>query len=210
MWFVTIHPFDDGTAELRGPLPIWYWLDQREVRSASTACRRKSGRNETSITKNWKRYRKGILISRNGCAGIWTAWIALSKESRKSWPTSSKKHASGSFRNVTFNNRQKDILMRLLEGFEGNLTTSKYAKIEKCLRIRLCATSKSFLSWASATRYRGGRSTSYSLLGPPETRSVDRARNTLKRGHCKHFPTEAGDMFFQFFGSRPTAWQPIS
>ena len=37
-----------------------------------------------------------------------------------------KKHAE-----AAFNDRQRDVLNRLLDGFEGKLTTAKYAAIEK-------------------------------------------------------------------------------
>ena len=85
LWFVSIHPFDDGNGRIAlGHCRYGFWLDPRGVRSASTACQRKSGRNEMSITRNWKQYRSGILISPNGCAGIWTVWIVLSKEPRRS------------------------------------------------------------------------------------------------------------------------------
>jgi Fic family protein len=37
-----------------------------------------------------------------------------------------------SVRDVPLNDRQKLVLTRLLDGFEGKLTTSKYAKLAKC------------------------------------------------------------------------------
>ena len=35
-------------------------------------------------------------------------------------------------RDVSLNDRQRLVLNRLLDGFEGKLTTSKYAKLAKC------------------------------------------------------------------------------
>ena len=43
-----------------------------------------------------------------------------------------KAHFWEKYRGASFNARQRDILNRLLDGFEGKLTSSKYAKIEKC------------------------------------------------------------------------------
>ena len=63
-----------------------------------------------------------------------------------------------------FNDRQRDIINQLLNGFEGKLTSSKWAKLEKCsqdtaLRDIDDLLRKHVLQKESA----GGRSTSYSL-----------------------------------------------
>ncbi|HVN02795.1 MAG TPA: DUF4172 domain-containing protein [Bryobacteraceae bacterium] len=50
LWFVTVHPFDDGN----GPGPI------REHSSASTACRRRFTWNGTPITRSWKQPRRAL------------------------------------------------------------------------------------------------------------------------------------------------------
>jgi Fic family protein len=66
---------------------------------------------------------------------------------------------------AAFNERQRDMLNRLLDGFEGNLTSSKWAKIEKCspdtaLRDITDLVDRGILKKDAG----GGRSTSYSLL----------------------------------------------
>jgi Fic family protein len=60
--------------------------------------------------------------------------------------------------------RQRLILNRLLDGFQGNLTTTKYAKLAKCsqdtaLRGILPLVERGILVRSHA----GGRSTSYTL-----------------------------------------------
>jgi len=65
---------------------------------------------------------------------------------------------------VSLNERQTLILNRLIEGFEGKLTTSKYAKLAKCsqdtaLRDILALVGQGILVRNPA----GGRSTSYAL-----------------------------------------------
>ena len=65
---------------------------------------------------------------------------------------------------VVLNNRQRLVLHRLLDGFEGKLTTSKYAKLAKCsqdtaLRDILPLVERGILVRNPA----GGRSTSYAL-----------------------------------------------
>ena len=51
------------------------------------------------------------------------AILAGRAQEARFWET----HAS-----AAFNDRQRDMLNRLLDGFEGKLTSSKWAKIEKC------------------------------------------------------------------------------
>jgi Fic family protein len=71
------------------------------------------------------------------------------------------------------NGRQRMISNKLLDGFEGKLTSSKWAKIVKCsqdtaLRDILDLVDKGILKKESA----GGRSTSYLL-------SLDDAQETM-------------------------------
>ena len=63
-----------------------------------------------------------------------------------------------------FNERQRDMVNRLLDGFEGKLTSSKWAKLEKCspdtaLRDIDDLVERGILKKDDG----GGRSTSYSL-----------------------------------------------
>jgi len=65
---------------------------------------------------------------------------------------------------VPLNDRQRLMLNRLLDGFEGQLTTSKYAKLAKCsqdtaLRDILPLVERGIL----VRNPEGGRSTSYAL-----------------------------------------------
>jgi Fic family protein len=67
---------------------------------------------------------------------------------------------------TTLNERQRSMINRLLNGFEGKLTSSKWAKLVKCsqdtaLRDIEVLIQKGILTKNSA----GGRSTSYSLAG---------------------------------------------
>jgi Fic family protein len=65
---------------------------------------------------------------------------------------------------IAINDRQRLVLNRLLDGFEGKLTTSKYAKLAKCsqdtaLRDILALVERGILIRGSER----GRSTGYSL-----------------------------------------------
>jgi Fic family protein len=81
-------------------------------------------------------------------------------------------------RDVSLNDRQRLVLNRLLDGFEGKLTTSKYAKLAKCsqdtaLRDILPLVERHIL----ARRPEGGRSTSYALAAIDPTTLLGRVEN---------------------------------
>lgn len=72
------------------------------------------------------------------------------------------------------NPRQRKVLNRLLDGFEGTLTSSKWAKLGKCsqdtaLRDITQLVALGMLAKAPA----GGRSTRYELVDPPGERFSD-------------------------------------
>jgi Fic family protein len=65
----------------------------------------------------------------------------------------------------TLNERQRDMINRLLEGFEGKLTSSKWAKIEKCSQDTASRDIGNLVNRGLLTKDpAGGRSTSYSLV----------------------------------------------
>ena len=67
----------------------------------------------------------------------------------------------------TFNERQRVMLSRLLDGFEGKLTSSKWAAIAKCSQDTAGRDIDDLLKRGVLTRdAAGGRSTSYSLVTP--------------------------------------------
>ena len=62
------------------------------------------------------------------------------------------------------NDRQRDVLNRLLDGFEGKLTTSKWAKLAKCSQDTALRDINDLVDRGIlAEDAGGGRSTSYSL-----------------------------------------------
>jgi Fic family protein len=69
-------------------------------------------------------------------------------------------------RDAAFNLRQKDMLIRLLEGFTGKLTASKWAKIQKCSPDTALRDINDLITQGVLMRDAGGgRSTAYLLMG---------------------------------------------
>jgi Fic family protein len=68
---------------------------------------------------------------------------------------------------VALNDRQRDMLNRLLDRFEGKLTSSKWAKIEKCSADTALRDINDLIERRILEKDAGGgRSTSYSLAEP--------------------------------------------
>ncbi len=65
------------------------------------------------------------------------------------------------------NNRQREVINRMLGGFEGFLTTSKYAKLAKCSQDTALRDIRELLERGIIVQNPGrGRSTSYRLAEP--------------------------------------------
>ena len=65
----------------------------------------------------------------------------------------------------SFNDRQRKIVNRLLDGFEGKLTSSKWAKLTKCSQDTASRDINDLVEPGILEKdAAGGRSTSYSLV----------------------------------------------
>lgn len=165
LWFVTTHPFDDGNGRIARAIS-----DMCLARSEQSAQRFYSMSAQIRLERN--AYYDILEQTQKGDLDVtsWFEWflscldraldgaeIALSTVLRKArfWEA----HAG-----ATLNDRQRRVLNRLLEGFEGKMTSSKWAKLAKCsqdtaLRDITDLLDRGILAKDPA----GGRSTSYSL-----------------------------------------------
>lgn len=166
LWFVTIHPFGDGNGRIARAI-----ADMSLARSEDSAQRFYSMSAQIRIERNayysiLERTQKGDLDITEwlewflGCLGraIEGAEKILANVFLKAdfW----KKYAGESF-----NDRQRDMLNRLMSGFEGNLTSSKWAKIEKCSQDTASRDIDNLIERKILKKEEGGgRSTSYSLV----------------------------------------------
>jgi Fic family protein len=165
LWFVTIHPFDDGNGRIARAI-----ADMSLARSEDSSQRFYSMSAQIRLERN--AYYDMLEATQKGGLDItlWLEWflgcldrafegsentLAAVFQKAEFW----KQHAA-----AKINERQRDILNRLLDGFEGKLTSSKWALIEKCspdtaLRDIQDLVDQGILAKDEA----GGRSTSYSL-----------------------------------------------
>jgi Fic family protein len=166
LWFVTIHPFDDGNGRIARAI-----ADMALARSEGTAQRFYS--MSAQIRQERNAYYDILENTQKGDLDItsWLEWFlgcldrAFDRAERTLANVFKKARFWEKHAGAAFNDRQRDMLNRLLNGFEGKLTTSKWAQIEKCsqdtaLRDIDDLVARGILRKDPA----GGRSTSYSIV----------------------------------------------
>jgi Fic family protein len=166
LWFVTIHPFEDGNGRITRAL-----TDMLLARSDQSNQRYFSMSAQIRIER--KRYYEILEHTQKGNLDI-TAWIqwflnclihALKSTDTVLSSVLFKASFWAKHSSTPMNERQKKLLNKLLDGFDGKLTSSKWAKMAKCskdtaIRDINDLIGKNILRKEEA----GGRSTNYELL----------------------------------------------
>lgn len=165
LWFVTIHPFDDGNGRIARAI-----TDLALARSEGTSQRFYSMSSQIRAERD--SYYNILETTQKGDLDItpWLQWFihclsgALSRSEKTLAAVLSKARFWEKLKEVSLNDRQELMLNKLVDGFEGNLTSSKWAKITKtsqdtAIRDIDDLVRKGILSRGPA----GGRSTSYHL-----------------------------------------------
>ncbi|HEX6848203.1 MAG TPA: Fic family protein [Chitinophagaceae bacterium] len=166
VWFVTIHPFDDGNGRIARAI-----ADMQLARADASPQRFYS--MSAQIRKERNEYYDTLEQTQKGTMDItkWMEWFlhcfdrALMATDETLAVVLNKAKFWEKYAKTVFNNRQVLLLNKLLDGFVGKLTTSKWAKIAKCsqdtaLRDIQDLVTRKILKKETA----GGRSTSYGLM----------------------------------------------
>lgn len=170
LWFVTIHPFEDGNGRIARAI-----ADLMLARSEGSAQRFYSMSAQIRIER--KEYYDILESTQKGGLDItpWLAWFlgCLDRAFDHAEETLSGVLRKARFWDYhageAFNERQRDMLMRLLNGFFGKLTSSKWATIEKCSPDTALRDINDLLERGILEKEPGGgRSTSYVLIHPQE------------------------------------------
>ncbi|MBP6745545.1 Fic family protein [bacterium] len=181
LWFITIHPFDDGNGRIARAI-----ADLSLARSENLSERFYSMSAQIRLER--KAYYDILERTQQGSLDVtpWLEWyfaclgraIAGAQRVHESvirkarfWESVSSNstnsaNSTGSNNSASqINQRQINVLNKLLNGFEGKLTSSKWAKLAKCSqdtahRDIIDLVERGILKQDAA----GGRSTSYSLV----------------------------------------------
>ena len=169
LWLVTIHPFEDGNGRIARAI-----ADMALARADGTKERFYS--MSSQIESERKAYYLALETTQRGTLDItgWLVWfleclnraldgaeqsLALVLQKARLWQRLNQPE------HQQINPRQRAIINRLLDGFESNLTTAKYAKLAKCSADTALRDIRELLEAGILTPNPGrGRSTSYRLV----------------------------------------------
>ena len=165
LWFVTIHPFDDGNGRIARAI-----TDMALARSENSPQRFYS--MSAQIRQERNAYYDILEATQKGTMDVtpWMEWFlgCLGRGIDGAQVTLSAVLGKARFweriKGVQLNDRQRLVINRLLDGFEGKFTTSKYAKVAKCSQDTAHRDILALVGHGVLARNpEGGRSTSYSL-----------------------------------------------
>lgn len=170
LWFVTLHPFDDGNGRIARAL-----ADMLLARSENTIQRFYS--MSAQIRKERNRYYEILEKTQKSSLDIteWLLWFlnchqrAIDNSDEMLEGILKKAQFWQNHSDIHFNERQKNIINRLFDGFEGKLTSSKWAKLSKCSQDSANRDLLDLVEKDILIKQGAGRSTHYSLNTHYET-----------------------------------------
>lgn len=166
LWFVTLHPFDDGNGRIARAI-----ADMALARAEHTGQRFYS--MSAQIRTERKAYYDMLELTQKGSSDIttWQEWFlscllrAIEGAHDTLETVLGKARFWDRFAKEPLNDRQIKVLNRVLDGFEGKLTSSKWAKLAKCSQDTAYRDILDLIERGALQKDPGGgRSTSYSII----------------------------------------------
>ncbi|MGN6626643.1 MAG: Fic family protein, partial [Tepidisphaeraceae bacterium] len=167
-WFVTLHPFEDGNGRTARAI-----ADMALARADGTKKRFYS--MSSQIEAERKDYYLELEFAQRGDVNItnWLSWFlgclerAIDGANETLSTVLFKAAMWDRINRQPVNERQRLVLNRMLNGFEGFLSTAKYAKLAKCSTDTALRDIRELLARGVLIQNSGsGRSTSYRLGTP--------------------------------------------
>jgi len=165
LWFVTIHPFADGNGRIA-----------RAIADCALARADNSRERFYSMSGRIERERKEYyeILERTQKGGLditpWLAWFvdclgrAIDASDELLAAVFRKARVWQQANQHALNERQRNIINRLLNDFTGKLTTGKYAKLAKCSTDTALRDIRELMAYGILRQSEGGgRNTSYEI-----------------------------------------------
>ncbi len=169
LWYVTLHPFHDGNGRIARAI-----TDMLLARSEDSSQRFYS--MSAQIRQERNEYYEILEATQKGGLDItpWLIWFldCMGSAIEGAQTTLAAVLAKARFweevAGTAMNERQRMVLNRLLDGFEGKINTSKYAKLTKSSTDTALRDIQFLVDSGILVRNaEGGRSTSYDLVRKP-------------------------------------------
>ena len=165
LWFVTLHPFDDGNGRIARAIGdlLLTRADGSQQRFYSLSAQ---------IQRERKAYYDILEHTQKGDMDVtqWLTWFlaTLLKAIEHAYGVLDQVFSKAKFwqhaATIPMNERQIKVLNRLLDGFEGKLTTSKWAALAKCSQDTALRDITDLLQRGVLQKnHAGGRSTHYAI-----------------------------------------------
>lgn len=170
LWFVTLHPFDDGNGRIARAIG-----DLLLARADGSPQRFYS--LSAQIQRERKAYYDILETTQKGGMDVtdWLAWFleslhrAVGQAQHTLDAVLTKARFWHSWASLPLNERQVKLLNRLLDGFDGKLTSSKWAAIAKCSPDTALRDINDLMAHGVLRKTEGGgRSTGYVLNTSPK------------------------------------------
>ena len=170
LWFVTLHPFDDGNGRIARAVGDMFLV-------RADGCPQRFYSLSAQIQRERKAYYDILERTQKTSLDVteWLAWfldtlhLAVDQAQHTLDAVLAKAQFWQRWAMTPLNARQVKMLNRLLDGFEGRLTSSKWATIAKCSMDTALRDITELLALGVLRKSAaGGRSTSYELSEPLE------------------------------------------
>lgn len=170
LWFVTLHPFDDGNGRITRTLTEWMLsrADNSEFRFYGLSSRILSDRKEYYT-----------ILEKTQCGDLeitaWLEWFTLTLQKaledalQQTQAVFRKSIFWQEHEHIEFSAQQRKILNRLFDGFEGKLTSAKWAKICKCSQDTAGRAIDNLIAKGILCKKGTGRATHYDFADALET-----------------------------------------